>query len=388
MVLWLMSFAVPLISGTENKQIDYAAEEQKRSQLLALRIEPSGKADLGKLSEYTQRFVLFTKLDETLFYFNIKAEVDDRQTVLKGSVSCNELKESFIAVLRNLGVQRIEDRIEVLPSRRLGDKIFGVVKVPSALTWVEANEASFPATQCMYGDVIHLLDRDEHGFYLCLSPVGYVGFVKENALIPMTKNEARRFIWGKKATFQKDFGSTQTLFIPMGAKLRLLDMDTQTCTVLLPDGSQAEVPLSFVSIKDPARSLDFAQGLFERARRFLGTPYVFGGKVTAGADCSGFVQTVFRTVGIYLPRDAKQQALVGEVSGTRWYREDIAPGDLLFFIDRSCRIIHVGIYIANGRFIHCSPPKCVIESLQEGDTNYSATWDRAFVFAKHVIDFE
>jgi cell wall-associated NlpC family hydrolase len=384
----LINFFTSLATGRDTTQVDYEAREREARKALALQIEPSGKADVKKIADYAQQFALFTQLDRTLFYFNIKAATEDKHVVLTGRVSYQEFKESFIDVLNNLGIKDIEDRIEVLPSKRLGDKTFGVVKAISALTWAEPNEKSMPTTQCIYGDVILLLDRDEQGFYLSLSAGGYIGFIKEDAVTAMTKSEAQRFIWGKRAVFQKDSGSTETLYIPMGAKLRLVSAKGDRCAVLLPNGSQGEVPRSFVSIKDPAKSADFAERVLERARRFLGSPYVFGGTVTQGADCSGFVQTVFRTVGIYLPRDAKQQALLGEISGTRWYRDDIAPGDLLFFTNASCRIIHVGIYIGNGRFIHCSPPKCVIESLHKGDPGYSETWDRAFAFAKHIIDFE
>jgi cell wall-associated NlpC family hydrolase len=373
--------------GAQENEIDYEARKQEALKELALRIEPSGKADVERIGEYPQRFELFTKMDRTLFYFSVKAKYEEGRVIVNGSVSYKELKNSFITVLRNLGVEQIEDQIEVLPSKRLGDKLFGVVKTASALTWSEPDEKSIPATQCIYGDIIYLLDVDKEGFYLCLSPVGYVGFIKQDAVKPLTKSEARRFIQGKKAIFQRDFGTTETLFIPMGAKLGLLSKSKEKCKVLLPDGSEAEVPLSYVAVKDPAQSKVFANDLLKRAREYLETPYVFGAKVRAGSDCSGFVQTVFRTMGIYLPRDAKQQALVGEVSGARWYRDDIAPGDTLFFIDHSCRIIHVGLYLGDGRFIHCFPPKCGIESHRKEDSNYSSVWDEALVFAKHVIDF-
>jgi gamma-D-glutamyl-L-lysine dipeptidyl-peptidase len=88
--------------------------------------------------------------------------------------------------------------------------------------------------------------------------------------------------------------------------------------------------------------------LEETARAvFAGTPYQWGGITPCGADCSGFVQTVFAVHGIALPRDAYQQALVGEpCAGDQ-------PGDLLFFSEREDgRITHVAIALGANAFVH------------------------------------
>jgi cell wall-associated NlpC family hydrolase len=80
---------------------------------------------------------------------------------------------------------------------------------------------------------------------------------------------------------------------------------------------------------------------------FAGTPYQWGGITPWGADCSGFVQTVYAVHGIQLPRDASQQALIGaEADGE-------VPGDLLFFSERDDgRITHVAIALGPSEFAH------------------------------------
>jgi cell wall-associated NlpC family hydrolase len=88
------------------------------------------------------------------------------------------------------------------------------------------------------------------------------------------------------------------------------------------------------------------------AKRFLGLPYLWGGRSSFGFDCSGFTQMLVRVRGIELPRDADKQAAWSGVS--RIERKDLQPGDLLFFGPSEKEISHTGMYIGNGQFIHDS----------------------------------
>jgi cell wall-associated NlpC family hydrolase len=83
------------------------------------------------------------------------------------------------------------------------------------------------------------------------------------------------------------------------------------------------------------------------AKRFVGTPYVWGGVTTKGWDCSGFTKYVFRQFGKNLPRVSRQQAGVGkEIS-----YKNAQPGDLLFF---GSPVHHVAIYAGNGMMVHAA----------------------------------
>ena len=80
------------------------------------------------------------------------------------------------------------------------------------------------------------------------------------------------------------------------------------------------------------------------AKQYVGAPYRWGGSSPEGFDCSGLVRYVYAQVGVSLPHNAAQQYRLG----TPVAREDLEPGDLVFFD----HLRHNGIYVGDGRFIH------------------------------------
>lgn len=100
--------------------------------------------------------------------------------------------------------------------------------------------------------------------------------------------------------------------------------------------------------------------LLEELSSWIGTPYAYGGESKAGTDCSGLVQTVYKTVyNVSLYRTANDL----EKNCEKVKKEDMKAGDLIFFKINSTKISHVGIYLANNKFIHASSKGVMVSDL-------------------------
>jgi len=87
------------------------------------------------------------------------------------------------------------------------------------------------------------------------------------------------------------------------------------------------------------------------ALRYLYAPYLWGGRSPLGIDCSGFVQVLYKCLGIALPRDAYQQADVGKTIN---FAEEATIGDLAFFQNADGKITHAGMILKDKKIIHSS----------------------------------
>ncbi len=101
-----------------------------------------------------------------------------------------------------------------------------------------------------------------------------------------------------------------------------------------------------------AGSIPFnTRNVLDHSSLYHQTPYAWGGKSVFGIDCSGFCQQVYRFFGKKLPRDASQQAIVGEMVG---FLEEVQCGDLAFFDNEEGNITHVGLLLNTKEIIHAS----------------------------------
>lgn len=99
-------------------------------------------------------------------------------------------------------------------------------------------------------------------------------------------------------------------------------------------------------------SSNLGEEIVAYAKQYLGCPYVYGGSGSSSFDCSGFTMYVYKHFGYSLSHSASAQANRGEYVA----KEDLQPGDLVFFLEYPTMdgIGHCGIYIGDGEFIHAS----------------------------------
>ena len=141
-----------------------------------------------------------------------------------------------------------------------------------------------------------------------------------------------------------------------------------------PDAPVADQPNLLRRVHDRAADMAVA------AMNFVGVRYRRGGtSAETGFDCSGFTQHVFEmSVGLVLPRRADEQAVAPGLVAVK--REDLKPGDLVFFNTLKRTFSHVGIYIGDNRFIH-SPRTG--QQVRTEDMSF-AYWAKRFTGARRI----
>ena len=146
--------------------------------------------------------------------------------------------------------------------------------------------------------------------------------------------------------------------------------------VRLPDDRPGWVQLGDVTFD--AKPLNVAETI-ALSKRFLGLPYTWGGSSSYGYDCSGFMQMLCRRRGLRAPRDAQPQAEWSGVAPVS--RQNLEPGDLLYFGSSEKHITHTGMYLGEGKFINATTymtPMVRIDDLSDPH------WVKLLVAARRV----
>ena len=159
--------------------------------------------------------------------------------------------------------------------------------------------------------------------------------------------------------------SSINTLIPLGEELEVLEELEEWVKIAIDDeegyifkeyvdiSEKLEKAVSLTELKFGEGISDIKVSLTEYAKQFIGNPYVWGGtSLTNGADCSGFVLSVFSKFGISLPHSSRAQVGYGRQVSI----SEAQPGDL-FFYGKGNYINHVAIYIGNGQVVHASSEK-------------------------------
>lgn len=189
------------------------------------------------------------------------------------------------------------------------------ISVPIAAVRIQPTDSAELVTQFLYGEPIEVI-FEKAQWRACKSLIdGYEGYVDEKMLVP----DIPQLNWSD-VLLDEPVTWWET---PQGLRL-------------LPAGSRV------LSGEEPQRQPVDDKSLINYALKFLGAPYLWGGKSIFGIDCSGFTQLVFAVNGMPIPRDASQQIHSGAPVDFIQLAEE---GDLAFFGPEPDRITHVGILI-------------------------------------------
>lgn len=202
---------------------------------------------------------------------------------------------------------------------------------------IDSNDSAEIVSQLLFGEPVEVLFHGEPWVKIRTILDGYEGFVDIKHLLAITEKESKK--WLNEFSYQEEFSKV---------------LDTPWGSQLTSRGSLISNEPSF-KIGDFVFSQHFAElkgskSIIELAKELINTPYLWGGKSVFGIDCSGFIQMIFRLLNLNLPRDAFQQAEIGELVDF----QDSKPGDLAFFTNNNGKIIHVGLIIENSKIIHAS----------------------------------
>ena len=315
--------------------------------------------------------------------------------------------ETLHKAFQNAGLQ-IKIHSNRLPETALGTQLYGVVSLSVANNRKVPGHSAELVTQMLMGTPVELLKK-ERGYYLVRSPDQYISWVDDDAIAVMDATQLDNWKKANKLVYAADYGysfsapnvnSLRVSDLVKGNIFKVLGKEKGFYKIAYPDQRIAYIP-----VKDAvdfnrwiARPNPDATAILNTAKTLMGVPYLWGGTSVKGVDCSGFTKTSFFLNGINLPRDASQQALVGEALDI--YEADtvslakilktLQPGDLLFFAaakgkQPNPRVTHVAIYMNKGQFIQ-SAGMVRINSLDPTAPDFEAFQARTLVSACRVLN--
>lgn len=347
------------------------------------------------IKEITEKFAP----DKRVAIFNIKPEETGNTLSVIGETNIPEAKSEFIKLMKKSDL-KYDDKIEMLPSPKLGDKIFGVINLSVANIRTNPEHPAELATQAILGTPIKIFKKGENGYFLVQTPDGYIAWLDDDGFTFMNEEEINLWNKSSKIIYVKECGfsfskpeanSQHVSDLVAGNLLKLIGEEEDFYKVNYPDGREAFIKKDDAQLFDDWYNALYPTGetILNTAYKFMGIPYLWGGTSIKGMDCSGFTKTVYFLNGIILDRDASQQVNTGELVDTKDGWQNLQPGDLLFFgtkakENRKDRVTHVAIYIGDGDFIHAAG-RVRINSFNKNKSYYSNYRDNMFIRAKRIL---
>jgi gamma-D-glutamyl-L-lysine dipeptidyl-peptidase len=224
---------------------------------------------------------------------------------------------------------------------------YGICELLGVPVRKQPSDQSEMVNQLIFGDLVIIIDTKGSWFLINSQHDNYEGWVDVKQIRIIEKHQFEEFCNDKAVFFSDIYGHAisqngKSLNIVLGSRLPNYQNNSITIAddIYSIEGNiQTEIPEAS------------GKNIINLGLKYLGSPYLWGGRSPFGIDCSGFIQNVFRLQGIYLKRDSNQQV---ENGTTINFVNEAMAGDLAFFDNEDEKITHVGIIIDNKRIIHAS----------------------------------
>jgi hypothetical protein len=251
----------------------------------------------------------------------------------------------------------------------------------------EPEHSSELLTQAVMGEVMTRLDS-RGDWYLVMLDDCYHGWVRSWNVGEFPRQGVEEYLGRADAMVrasvayvlsEPDPGSLPVSDITAGTRVVTAGISGDYTEIELPGGKSGHIEtelLEGLPEGSPGRA-----AVIDRAKRFLGIPYIWGGTSAKGFDCSGLVKRVFRMEGVETLRDADQQSTQGIPVETG--SGEIPEAALLFFGEGG-RITHVAISLGGGRFIHAYGDVRV-NSLFEDAPEHEEKLSRIYLFSRDLL---
>ena len=337
--------------------------------------------------------------DRRVELFRVEAVQQNDTLVLRGETTSRRAYEEILSHARQVAAV-VKDRIRLLPDEKLGEEVWGVIYNSVGTLRAEPRYGAELVSQALLGMPVRILEQGG-GWRRVQTPDRYIGWIN-GSVEPMTDAQRQQYLRLPKVIITSlsahSYDDTGKGALPVtdlvaGDMLVVKSAKRGFYQVHYPDGREA-----FVKKSDATKVADWlkknsrltGESIVQTAKQLMGVPYLWGGTSTKGLDCSGFTKQVYFMHGILLARDASQQVQNGRLIDESTDFGDALPGDLVFFGSKATadnpqeRVVHVGIYLGDKRFIHASD-YIHISSFDPADPLYDAFNTNRYLRTKRII---
>lgn len=255
------------------------------------------------------------------------------------------------------------------------------INIPVANMYQKPDENSSVVSQAIYNSRVEVIDENRNSWILIRTQDDYTGWLPEQDVVNGIAKPSKH-IAEVKNLFANIYAEPDTmkhkplLMVPFSTQIPITKFsDERWIKLRLVDGGSGWIQHDDITVDPKPLTM---QQMLQLSRKFLGVPYLWGGTSTYGVDCSGFVQMLYKQMGVILPRDNIPQS--NWPGFTRVSKQNLRPGDVLFF-GWNNQISHEAVYLGHNKFINSTPYKVPIVHISDLNDPH---WREIYITARRL----